>query len=227
MRRDEEQTERRTELTIATGSESSTEQNTEQNRVQPTTADDSADFSLDDKDWIIMDDADFGTSAIHGIGVFATKDLEAGTKIIQEPALWIVDKATAIKASFPTSLDATEMRRTLIESFELSNPHEEEDERHESHKSKILELCGGFTEDDDKPADQAEADKMLSEKLREILILNAVQQKGDGQAEWAAIFEGSCRLNHSCAPNAQRMTATVTGGICVCYVAYLPLRFIH
>jgi len=169
-----------------------------------------------------MDHADFNVSPVHGVGVFATKDLEPGTRIIQEPALWIVDKATAIKASFPTSLDAAEMRDTLIESFSLSNPYEEGDERRETHSSKILELCGGFTEDEVKPDDPVEVKKILSEKLREILILNGVHQKGPDQAEWAAVFEGSCRLNHSCAPNAERMTATVKGGICVRPVAYHP-----
>lgn len=227
MRRDEDQTERKTELTIATGSESSTEQNTEQNTEQTTTANKSTDFSLDSKDWIIMDHAEFNVSPIHGIGVFATKDIKPNTRIIQEPALWIVDKATAIKASFPTSLDAAEMRDTLIESFSLSNPWGEDDERRQTHSNKILELCGGFTEDEDKLDDPAEVQNFFSEKLREILILNGAQQKGPGQAEWAAVFEGSCRLNHSCAPNAERMTATVIGGYLCMSSCLLPTRCIH
>lgn len=232
MRRDEDQTEGKTELTVAPGSQSDTEQtrehNREHNRERPATTaatehELAAGFDpLDGKPWIIMDKAEFAPSPIHGIGVFATEDLEIGTRIIQEPALWKVDKAIAIKASFPSSLEAAEMRANIIESFHGSNPYEDGEEK-QAFGGKILELCGGFTTDDDVPDDPVAAQRELSEKLREILILNGVVEKGQEQAEWVAVFEGSSRLNHSCAPNAERTTATVTGGIVVCvHPRYLP-----
>jgi hypothetical protein len=75
-----------------------------------------------------MDYVHFAHSPVHGIGVFASEDIEPGTKIMEEIALWVVDKLILIRGAFPTSLDATgmtEMRGIMIESFKRSNPFEE------------------------------------------------------------------------------------------------------
>ena len=41
-----------------------------------------------------MDHVHFAASPIHGIGVFASEDIEPGTKVMQEKALWVVDILT-------------------------------------------------------------------------------------------------------------------------------------
>jgi hypothetical protein len=164
-----------------------------------------------------MDHVHFALSPIHGVGVFASEDIEPGTRIVQEMALWIVDKVTAIRGSFPTSLDATEMRGIMIESFKRSNPFEEGSAQKKEHEENILNLCGGFTPGQEMPKDPAEFQKMLSEKLRQILILNAVHESGDGQTKWASVFRGTSRVNHSCTPNAERVLATDDNGAWVCY----------
>lgn len=56
-----------------------------------------------------MDHVHFAASPIHRIGVFASEDIEPGTKVMQEKALWVVDILTFFRGSHPTSLDdATE-----------------------------------------------------------------------------------------------------------------------
>ena len=45
---------------------------------------------------IFMDHCEFRPSPVHGFGVCAIQDIEAGTEIIKENALWVIDTATAI-----------------------------------------------------------------------------------------------------------------------------------
>jgi hypothetical protein len=56
-----------------------------------------------------VDRAQFGVSPIHGVGVFASEDIELSTKRIRDRAVWVINKATIIKGSFSASNDATGM----------------------------------------------------------------------------------------------------------------------
>jgi hypothetical protein len=163
---------------------------------------------------------------VHGIGVFASEDIEPGTKIMEEIALWVVDKLTFIRGTFPTSLDATgmtESRGITIESFKRSNPFEEGSVQKKEYEEKILGLYGRPIQGEEMPGDPAEVQKVFSMRVREILIQNGVHEPGDGQAEWNAVFEGASRVNHSCVPNAELVLAEGAGGSRVRYSSMSPL----
>jgi hypothetical protein len=84
---------------------------------------------------------DFASSPIHGHGVFATEDIKPGVKIIRERALWVIDKITLVRGSFPTSLhDFTEMQDIMVNSFKRSNAFEEGSAEREQHEGMILGL---------------------------------------------------------------------------------------
>jgi hypothetical protein len=172
---------------------------------------------------------DFAPSPIHGTGVFALVDLEPGTMIIEEDALWAIDRATAFRASFPictspnatemgTSPNATEMRGIMGNAFRRNNPyypHDEDSPEGIEYKEKIVYLCGGFIRGEVWSRDPAERQKMATERLRQILILNgACEPVGPDQVpvEWVSVFEHSSRINHSCAPNTERATSTDADG---------------
>lgn len=175
---------------------------------------------------------------IHGTGVFASEDLAPGTKIIEEKALWVVNDETAFRASFPAvyevdainssrhiSLNATEMRGNMFTSVGRSNPHVEGSDEWSHHIDTINHLCGGLTADEVEPEDPVEHQKMVSEKLRQILILNAYQI-GQDPVKRVGVFKYGSRVNHSCAPNAERSTVTNADEELVRYsLQYLlPLR---
>lgn len=168
-------------------------------------------------------------SLIHGTGVFASEDLAPGTKIIEEKALWVVDDETAFRASFPavyeadainagrhTSLNATEMRGNMFTSVWRSPPHVQGSDEWIYHIDTINLLCGGLTADEVEPEDPVEHQKMVSEKLRQILILNAYQI-GQDLVKRVGVFKHGSRVNHSCAPNAERSTDTNADGEFVRY----------
>ena len=161
---------------------------------------------------IFMDHCEFRLSPVHGYGVFAIQDIEAGTEIIKENALWVVDTATAIKSTFPEGSDYSAPRYIMINSFYRSNSGEEDMEERLRLQQDILTLCGGFSAEEMVQGDSQVDMKILSERLREILILNGVAESCDGQADYAAVFRASSRLNHSCAPNAERMRSQLNDG---------------
>lgn len=118
-----------------------------------------------------MEHVHFALSPIHGVVVFASDDIEPGTKIMEEMALWAVDMFTFIRSTFPTSLDdATEMCGIVIDSFKRSNPFEEGSVQEKEYEEKILGLCGGPAKGEEMPEDLAEFQKVFSMRLREILI---------------------------------------------------------
>jgi hypothetical protein len=101
-----------------------------------------------------MDHIHFDASPIHEIGVLASDDIEPGTKVMQEMALWVVDILTFLRGSHPTSLDdATEMRGIMIDSFKRSTPFEEGSDERKVHEEKILGLFGGPTPGEEMPED--------------------------------------------------------------------------
>jgi hypothetical protein len=178
---------------------------------------------------VAMDHVHFAHSPVHGIGVFASEDIEPGTKIMEEIALWVIDKLTFLRGTFPTSLDAKDlhiMRGIMIESFKRSNPFEEGSVQKKEYEGKILGLYGRPVQGDEMSGDPAELQKVLSMRVREIIIQNAVHEPGDGQPEWNAVFEGASRVNHSCVPNAELVLAEGAGGSRVCYsinvITHLP-----
>ena len=161
---------------------------------------------------IFMNHCEFRQSPIHGYGVFAIQDIQPGTLIMQEEALWVVDIATAIKSTFSKDADYYEPRRNIIASYYKSNSGEENEEERVRLQQDILTLCGGFNAEDIFQGDQLADMRTLSERLREILILNGVAESCDGQADYVAVFRASSRLNHSCTPNAERMRSKLNDG---------------
>jgi len=161
---------------------------------------------------IFMDHCEFRPSPVHGFGVFAIQDIEAGTEIIKENALWVIDTATAIKATFSADSDYSDPRYIMIDAFYRNNLNEEDEVERLRLQEDILTLCGGFTSEEMLQGDGQANMQTLSERLREILILNGVAESSDGQADYAAIFRASSRLNHSCAPNAERMRSQLDDG---------------
>lgn len=166
---------------------------------------------------IFMDHCEFRPSPVHGYGVFAIQDIEAGTEIIKENALWVIDTATAIKSTFSANSDHSEPRYIMIDAFYRSNLAEEDEVERLRLQEDILTLCGGFTSEEMLQGEGQACMRTLSERLREILILNGVAESSDGQADYAAIFRASSRLNHSCAPNAERMRSQLNDGSVVSY----------
>jgi hypothetical protein len=167
-----------------------------------------------------MENVDFASSPIHGHGVFATEDIKPGIEIIRERALWVIDKITLVRGSFLTSLhDFTEMQDIMVNSFKRSNAFEEGSAEREQHEGMILGLCGGFVGDEEMPADPAQYQKLLSERLRQIIILNGIHEMlvEHEQPEKIAVFGFGARINHSCAPNVERVMVTATDGNCVRY----------
>lgn len=165
----------------------------------------------------------FAPSPIHGTGVFALVDIAPGTQIMKEKALWAIDRATAINASIPTYDNIAGMRDIMIQSLRRSNPHYPHDQKSVQgmlHRNKILYLCGGFASDEEKPTpeDPERFMRIVTERLRQVLILNAYAEGPDqGPVERVGVFEGGSRINHSCAPNAERITTTKENGDFVRY----------
>lgn len=160
-----------------------------------------------------MDHCEFRPSPVHGHGVFATQDIEPGTQIIKENALWVVDTETAVKATFTEEgSDYSVPRHTMIDAFYRSNLDEEDEAGQVRLQHDILRLSGGFSGEEILQGDAQDDMQTLSERLREVLIINGVAESCDGQADYAAIFRSSSRLNHSCAPNAERMRSSLDDG---------------
>lgn len=161
---------------------------------------------------IFMDHCEFRPSPVHGFGVFAARDIQPGTLIIQEKALWVVDTQTAMKSTFSKTSDYGIPRFNMIQAFYNSNSDEKDGEEQVRLKRDIITLCGGFSDADKVLGDELANMQTMSEHLREILILNGVAESGDGRPEYAAIFRASSRLNHSCAPTAERMRSRLNDG---------------
>lgn len=166
---------------------------------------------------IFMDHCEFRPSPVHGFGVFAIQDIAAGSEIIKENALWVIDTATAIKSTFSASSDPSDPRYIMIDAFYRSNLAEEDEVERLRLQEDVLTLCGGFSSEEMVKGDGQACMQTMSERLREILILNGVAESSDGQADYAAIFRASSRLNHSCAPNAERMRSQLNDGSVVSY----------
>jgi hypothetical protein len=162
-------------------------------------------------DHVFMEHCEFRLSPVHGYGVFATQNIKPGTEIIKEEALWVMDTGTALRATFSESVDYSEPRYIMIDSLYRSNMDEEDEEERLRLQQDILSLCGGFNSDEMLQGTGQACTQTLSERLREILILNGVAESDD-RPEYAAIFRASSRLNHSCAPNAEQRRSKMNDG---------------
>jgi hypothetical protein len=165
---------------------------------------------------IFMDHCEFRLSPVHGYGVFATQDIEPGTLIVKEEALWVVETETAMRATFSDdSADYSAPRYIMIDSFYRSNMDEEDEEERLRLQQDILRLGGGFNSEEMMQGDGQASMQTLSERLREVLILNGVAESDYDKPDYAAVFRASSRLNHSCAPNAERMRSKMNDGTVV------------
>jgi hypothetical protein len=168
-----------------------------------------------------MDNCTFGFSAFHGHGVFATKDIEAGTLIIQEKALWVVATHIAINGTFSTTMDYTIPRLKLIGAYNNIKFDAEDPEEGERDQLDLMTLCGGFSLNEVVKGGIGDCMSTLSEHIREVLILNGVAEStADGNPGYAAVFRASSRLNHSCAPNAERMRSPLNDGSVVSHTSF-------
>lgn len=163
---------------------------------------------------IFMNHCEFRRSPVHGYGVFATQDIKPGTLIIKEEALWVVDTETAMRATFSEDSDYSTPRYIMVDAFYRSNINEDEQERLRLQQD-ILALAGGFNSDEMMQGNGQADMQTLSERLREVLILNGVAESDYGKPDYAAVFRSSSRLNHSCAPNAERMRSHLNDGTVV------------
>lgn len=145
-------------------------------------------------------------SPIHGLGIFATAPIQPGDIIVQEKALWVVDKLSAMYATFPNLSNHRKVRNNMLDLY--TAPEWLSSEERSCFPHDLLKLAGGFDLNDALLGD-ADADELaLTETLREILIINGVGRDPfvKGQQELAAVYKESSRLNHSCVPNAQCTT---------------------
>lgn len=161
---------------------------------------------------IFMDHCEFRLSPVHGYGVFAIEDVQPGTLIMKEAALWVVNTDTVIKATFSEDSDYSAPRYIMIDAFYRSNTGEEDEQERLRLQQDILSLCGGFSSEELLQGQVQACMQTMSEHLREIIILNAVAESCDGKPDYAAIFRSSSRLNHSCAPNAERLRSRLNDG---------------
>ena len=166
---------------------------------------------------IFMDHCEFRPSPVHGYGVFAIQDIQPGTLIMKEKALWVVDTLTAINSTFCKDSDYSTPRQHMINSFYGSTIFEENEKERIRLQSDILTLCGGFGVDEVFGGDKDTGMQKMAEHLREILIRNGVTESCDGKPAYAAVFRASSRLNHSCAPNAERLRSKMSDGSVVSY----------
>jgi hypothetical protein len=164
---------------------------------------------------IFMNHCEFRLSPVHGYGIFATQDIKPGTLVIKEEALWVVDTETAIRATFSEDSDYSTPRYIMVDAFYRSNINEEDDEERLRLQQDILALAGGFNSDEMMQGNGQADMQTLSERLREVLILNGVAESDYGKPDYAAVFRSSSRLNHSCAPNAERMRSHLDDGTVV------------
>ena len=171
---------------------------------------------------VFMDHCEFRLSLVHSYGVFATKDIKPGTEIMKEETLWVMDTVTAMRATFSESSDYSAPRYIMIDSFYRSNMDEEDEGERLRLQQDILALCGGFNSEEMLQGTGQACMQTLSERLREILILNGVAESDD-RPEYAAIFRASSRLNHSCAPNAERMRSKMNDGSVVSCSSSRPI----
>jgi hypothetical protein len=168
-----------------------------------------------------MDNCTFGFSAFHGHGVFATKDIEAGTLIIQEKALWVVATHIVINGTFSTTMDYTIPRLNLIGAYNNIKFDAENHEEGERDQLDLMTLCGGFGLDEAVKGGIGDCMTTMSELFHEVLILNGVAEStADGISGYAAVFRASSRLNHSCAPNAERMRSQLNDGSVVSHPSF-------
>jgi hypothetical protein len=159
-----------------------------------------------------MDHCTFGFSPVHGHGVFATKDIDAGTMIMKEKALWVVSTHDAIYSTFSSTMDYTPPRLTMFRTFGNIKSDAKNEEEGERDQNDLITLCGGFDAEEAVKGDSRKCTTIMSQRLREILILNGVAESCDRKPGYAAAFRASSRLNHSCVPNAERMRSQLNDG---------------
>lgn len=143
------------------------------------------------------------------MGIFATKNIKSGEMIIQEEALWIVDKVSAMFATFPNLSDHEKVCQNMLELFHP--PVDGSPRERLVFVKDLLSLAGGFKTEDHVSGDLDDYELELTHALREILILNGVCREGDGQRDVAAVYKEASRLNHSCVPNAERTSGGAFG----------------
>lgn len=168
---------------------------------------------------LFMDHCEFRPSPVEGYGVFASRDIEPGTEIIKEKALWVVDAATAVDATFSESdSDYHEARCNMIQSFFNTSCPDLDTEARQLLHNDMLSLSGGFDPEQQVDGSALECAQTLSQHIREILILNAATGGSRGRIEYAAVFQAFSRLNHSCAPNAVSSTFKLDDGSVVSHL---------
>lgn len=141
-------------------------------------------------------------SALHGQGIFALAPVEKGATIADERALWAVELRAAL-------LGSGSARRMVARALEGAAT--EDDGEMVRFVNRLLALQGGEGMVVDEEGLQGEY-RVVSERLKEVLILNGVAERGKGPREWVAVFEEAARFNHSCAPNAVRTVGRLEDG---------------
>jgi hypothetical protein len=208
---------------ISAASHSASKQQHKPPRVNPTSA---TPFEIPPRaasakfEHIFMDHCEFRLSSVHGFGVFAIQDIQPGTMIMEEKALWVVDTLTAMKCTFSRTPDYGIPRHSIINAFYRSNSDEDEEDQVQL-QTDILTLCGGFSNEEIFKGNKQDCMRTMSEHLREIIILNGVAESADGKPEYAAVFRASSRMNHSCVPNAERMRSKVDNDDVVSQTSYI------
>lgn len=95
----------------------------------------------------------------------------------------MISKEFAIKGTFSTTADHGQARLHMASAFAEYKPRAASDCKREVYKYDLLNLCGGFTEGERFKGVSFEDTQNLGERLREILILNAVAERSEEQSE--------------------------------------------
>jgi hypothetical protein len=159
-----------------------------------------------------MNYCEFRPSPIHRLGVFATEDIPAGTNFVIEKATWVVDKVAALGATFSRNLDHREARERMLVSFRQLEKGVKDTDEMLRRKREVLTLNGGVGTMEKYDGGYEESRQILTERLREILIRNAIAESNDEFPDYVALFTAVSRFNHSCAPNAERMRSQLDDG---------------
>nr|OQO29498.1 hypothetical protein B0A51_03027 [Rachicladosporium sp. CCFEE 5018] len=142
-------------------------------------------------------------SPLHGLGVFATKDIPSGSLIMTEQAVWTIPKKALLKF-YPFDPYGNGPSR-IIEHFDSSvaNFSDDDDELNRIGTEAVFALDGVFKGVEDPLADLSEEE--LAKGLARIIAKNGKSHNYQSdERHWVAIFQDPSRLNHSCMLSAEQ-----------------------
>lgn len=153
---------------------------------------------------------DIRPSPIHGLGVFAKRDIVAGEELPSEQALWLIakDEFPNCYPFHPKTQQASDnLINTMLRMMNVIGAQLGAKIRREC-LTTLLTLHKGFASYEEAQELWERDGSAFVKRLSDIFITNAIGRTKSGpmrkeERAFCAIFPTAARLNHSCAPNVE------------------------